>query len=152
MSLTSVCVVHSNVYALGNIHWIRYPTPVDPLLSTSPAIYMYHLVTSPSVHIPLATSGRYSSSIGKEPVANDRPISTSRRRLATSSLVSHTEQSIIIFPNALQGHKTVVLICCTIEWEPDITCTWEVWIFVLITTLYYHNYYWWKNCFLVSDL
>ena len=56
------------------------------------------------------------------------------RRSATSSEVSHTEQSSIIFSNVFQGHKTVVLVCCTIEWEPYIPCTWEVWIFVLITT------------------
>ena len=43
------------------------------------------------------------------------------RRSATSSLVSHTEQGSITFTNLLQGHKTVVLVYCTIEWEPD-TC------------------------------
>ena len=43
------------------------------------------------------------------------------RRSATSSLVSHTEQGIITFTNLLQVHKTVVLVCCTSEWEPD-TC------------------------------
>ena len=134
MSLTSVCVVHSNVYGLGNIHWIRYLTAVNPLLSTSPAIYTYHLVTPFSVHIPMATSSRYSTSIGKQPVANDRPTSTSIRRSTTSSEVSHAEQCSIT-TNVLKDNETVVLVCCIIEWEPNITCTWEVWIFNYHTLL-----------------
>ena len=35
---------------------------------------------------------------------------------ATSSQVSSAEQgSIIRFTNVLQGHETVVLVCCTIQ-------------------------------------
>ena len=122
MSLTPVCWVHSNVYFLVNIHWIRYFTAIDPILSTSSAVQTYHHLFSGSVEIPLLTTAGNSSSIGKEPVRV-------ARLFATSSLVSYTVKSIISFPNVLQGHTTVVLVCSTIEWEPDITCTWEVWMF-----------------------
>ena len=123
MSLTSACWVHSNVYGLGNVHWIRYHTAVDPIHSTSFTMQKYHHLTSGSVEIPLSTSAGNSSSIGKVPVPHCRPIFTSIR--ATSSEVSHTAQGIIPPTNVLQGHTTVVLVCCTTEWEPDITCTWE---------------------------
>ena len=126
MSLTSVSCVHSNVYGLCNIHWNRYLTAVDPLLSTSSTVQTYHHLTSGGVEIQHGTKvAGNSRSIGKVPVSQGKPI-PSIRTYATSSKVSHTEQSSIIFTNVLQGQETVVLVCCTIEWEPDITCTWEV--------------------------
>ena len=123
MSLTSVCCVHSNVYGLGNVHWIRYLTVVDPLLSTSSTLQSYLHLTSGYVEISLITSAGNCSSTGKVPVSFGRPIITSIRRPATSSEVSHTEQGIITFTNVLQGHTTVVLVCYISEGEPDITCT-----------------------------
>ena len=130
MSLTPAYWVHSNGYVLGNVHWIRYLTAVDPILSTSFAVQTYHHLTSGSVEIWLLTIAGNSSSIGQEPVPFGRPIHTIIRWSATSSLVSYTEKGIVIsFTNVLQGYTTVVLVYCTIEWEPDITCTWEVWIF-----------------------
>ena len=135
LTSTNVCCVHSNIYGLGNIHWIRYLTAVDSFHSTSSAIHTYHWMTSVSVHIPLVTYGRNSSSIGKEPVPKLRPIFNSKRTSTTSSLVSPAEQGGIIFStNPFQGHVTVVLVCCIIEWEPDITCTWEIWYVLIITT------------------
>ena len=122
MSLTPACWVHSNGYVLGNIHWIMYLTAVDPILSTLSAVQTYHHLISGSVEIPLLTTAENSSSIGKVPVPFGR-------LFVTSSLVSYTEKGIIPFTNVLQGHTTVVLVCSTIEWEPDITCTWEVWMF-----------------------
>ena len=118
MSLTSSCCVHSNVCDLENIHWIRYHTAVDPLHSTSYAVQTYPTLTSGSVETPLLINAGNFSSIWESPV------STSIKRIATSSEVSYTEQGIIPFTNVLQGHTTVVLVCCTSEWEPDITCTW----------------------------
>ena len=47
-------------------------------------------------------------------------------RSATSSQVSQAKQGSILFTNVLQGHNTVVLVCCTIQWEQDITCTQKV--------------------------
>ena len=126
MSLTSACCVHSNVYSLGDIHYIKYLTAVDPLLSTSCTMQSYHHLTSGSVEISLSTSAGNSRSIGKEPVPYGRPC-TSIRRPATSSEVSPAEQgSIIVITNVLQGHITVVLVCYISEGEPDITCTKEV--------------------------
>ena len=124
MPLTGACCVHSNVNGLGNICWITYLTAVDPLHSTSSAAYTYHHLTSGSVEFPLATIAGYFSSIGKEPVSWGRSI-PNIWMCATSSEVSYTEQGISPFTNVLQGHTTVVLVCCTSEWEPDITCTWK---------------------------
>ena len=118
ISLTTACVVHSNVYFLDNIHWIGYLTAVDPLHSTSSAVQTYHHVTSGSVEFPPSISAGKSSFIRKEPV------STNIRGWATSSEVSHADQGIIPFINVLQGHTTVVQVCCTSEWEPNIPCTW----------------------------
>ena len=119
LSLTSlsVCsIVHSNVYGLGDTHCIRYHTTVDSFLSTSPPLQTYYTLTSCSVEVPLDITGRNSSSIGEEPVPQGRlPNGISKRRSATSSLVSYTEQGIISFTNVLQGHNTVVLVCCTSE-------------------------------------
>ena len=139
MSLTPACCVHSNVYVLVDVHWIRYLAAVDPILSTSSAVQTYHHLISGSVEIPLLTTAGNSSSIGKEPVPIASPIFSNIRwtRFATSSLVSYTVQGII--PNVLQGHTTVVLVCCTIEWEPDITCTWEIWIFDRMYKLYIYS-------------
>ena len=128
MSLTSVCWVHSNVYGLDIIHWIWYLTTVDPLHSTSFTLQNYHHLTSGSVEIPPSTSAGNSRSVGKEPVPCGRPIITNIRRPTTSSEVSHTEQGITTFTNVLQEHITVVLVYCISEGEPDITCTWEVWV------------------------
>ena len=119
--LTSAGWVHSNVYGLYLIHCIRYLTAVEPFLSTSSAKQTYHHLTSGSVEIPLATWTGNSSSIGKEPVPN----SITTRRSATISYISSAEQAIITFTNVLQSNDTVVLVDCTIEWEPDITCTRE---------------------------
>ena len=120
MSLTSACCVHSNVDGLGNICWIRYLTVVDPLHSISSAVHTYRHINSGSVEIRLVTSTENSRFIGKKTVSWGRSI-----RSATSTEISYTEQGIIPFTNVLQGHTTVVLVCCTIEWEPDITCTWK---------------------------
>ena len=128
MSLTSACCVHSNVYGLVNIHWIRYLTAVDPIHSTSSTMQKYHHRLSVSVEIPLCcidTLVGNSSCIGKEPVPYGRPVFTSML-LATSSEVSHTEQSIALYTNVLQGYDTVVQICFIIEWELNITCTQKV--------------------------
>ena len=133
MSLTPACWVHSNGYVLGNVHRIRYLTAVDPILSISFAVQTYHHLTSGSVEIPLLTIAGNSSSIGKEPVPIARPIFTSIRWSATRSFVRYTVQGIISFTNVLQGHTTVVLVFSTIEWEPDITCTW---IFDRMCTFY----------------
>ena len=102
---------------MGNIYWIRYLTAVDPLLSTSSAVQTYHHLTSGSVEIPLLNTAKNSSFIGEEPVRF--------ASLVTSSLVTYAVQGIITFTNVLQEHNTVVVVCCTIEWEPDITCTWK---------------------------
>ena len=72
--------------------------------------------TSGSEEIPLATHTGNSSSIGEEPV----PYGTIMWMLATSSLVSYTEQGIITFTDVLQGHITVVLVWFTFEY-----CSWE---------------------------
>ena len=115
--LTSTCWVHSNVYALGDIHCIRNLTAVDPFHSTSFAVHTYHHLTSVSVEIPLATCTGNSSSIGKEPVPyGTLPHFTSIRRSATSSLGSYAEQGIITFTNVFQGHIAVVLVWCTSEY------------------------------------
>ena len=133
LTSTSVYIVHSNVYGLGNIHWVRYLTAVDPFHSTFSAVHIHHHVTSGYVDVCLLVwwcinnhpgSTGNSSSIGKVPVSQCWH-SPSKITCATSTLVCSAEQGIIIFTNVLQGHTTVVLVCCTIEWEPDITCTWE---------------------------
>ena len=138
MSLTSACCAHSNVYGLGNICWIRYLTAVHPLLSISSAVHTYHLIKSGSVEICLVTSTENFRFIGKEPVSFGRSIPT-RWRLATSSEISYAEQGIIPFTNVLQGHTTVVLVCCTFEWEPDITRTWKESDTNVTTMLMYSN-------------
>ena len=145
LTSTSVCCVHSNVYDLGNIHRSWYLTAVDPFHSTSSAIQTYYWLTSVSVEIPLATFGRNSSSIGEKPVTSCWSHSTIIRRHTTCSLIGHAEQgSIIVITNVLQSHDTVVLVHCTIEWEPDITCTWEclMYSFAYVTSknLYSHTY------------
>ena len=136
MSLTPACCVHSNVYGLFNVHWIRYLTAVDSILSTLFAVQTYHHLTSGSVLVTIAGN---SSSIGKEPVPIVSPIYTNIRWFATSSLVSYTVQGIILFTNVLQGYTTVVLVCSTIEWEPDITYTWEIWMFDRMYKLYIYS-------------
>ena len=68
MSLTSACVVHSNVYGLGNIHWIRYFTAVDPIFSTSSMVHKHHHISSGSVEIPVVALTGNSGSIRVEPV------------------------------------------------------------------------------------
>ena len=121
--LTSTCIVYSNVYALVN-SCIGYLTVVDSVHSTSPPDHTYHTRTSVSVEVPLLTTVRNSSTIGVVPVTQD----TFTWRLSTWTaccIVSLTEQgSAITFTNVLQGYKTVVLVSCTSEWEPD-TCTSE---------------------------
>ena len=119
VSLTSVCCVNSNGYCLGNTCCIRYRTTVDSSHSTSPAVQTYHTSTSASENIPPDTIARNSSSIGEEPV----PYGITIRMSTTSRLVSYTEQDTITFTNVLQGHKTVVLVGCTSEPEPDVTFT-----------------------------
>ena len=121
--LTSVCCVHSNIYHLDNIKCIRYLTVVYPILSTSHPLQKYHTLTSGSVKAPLHTNARNSSSIGEEPVPYHRSI-TIISTSATSNLVCQADQVITTFTNVLQDHNTVVLVCCTIEREVDITWTW----------------------------
>ena len=79
MSLTGAYCVHSNVYGVDNIRWIRYLTAVDPLLSTSSAVQIHHRLTSGSIEIPLLSwcainspTGNFSP-IGKEPVSEESP-------------------------------------------------------------------------------
>ena len=120
--LTSACVVHSNVHGLGSIHWIKYFTAVDPFHFTFSAVHLYHHLTSGSIEVPWIPTGN-SSATGKEPVSW-RIFSI--RRSATSSQVCHAKQGNILFTNVLQGHETVVLVCCTIQWEQDITCMQKV--------------------------
>ena len=120
--LTSACWVHSNVYGLGAIHCMRYQTAVDPFHSTSSALHTYYHLTSVSEEIWLTSWTRNPTSIGEIPVPYGIP---HFRRLATISVVSYADQGIATFTNLLQGHTTVVLACCTIEWEPDLTSTWE---------------------------
>ena len=125
LTSTSVCCVHSNVYGLDNIQWIRYLTVVDPILSTSSAAQTYPHLTPGSVEIPSSTTAKNSSFIGKEPVPS-RHAFTGIRMSATGSEVSHTEQGVIIsFTNVLEGHTTVVVVCFISEWEPHISYTWE---------------------------
>ena len=78
MSLTTACVVHSNVDGLVNIHCIRYLTVVDPLLSTSSTVHTYrHMhLTSASVDFWIVISAENSSSIRKVPVPSDKHIYT----------------------------------------------------------------------------
>ena len=126
--LTSACTVHSNIYGLCNFCWVRYLTAVDSILSTFSAIQIYHHLTSVHIEIPrsIRLLTRNCSSIGEEPNFQGSLIFTSIISLATSCKVSHAEQSSVIsFTNVLQGHETVVLVCCTIEREPDISQTWE---------------------------
>ena len=118
LALTSVSWVHSKVYGLDNIHCIRYLTAVDSSHPTCPPVKKYHTLTCGCMEVPLGTTARNCSSI------EEVPVPYSIRSLATGSLVSYTAQGINTFTNLLQGHKTVVLICCTSEWEPD-TCTGE---------------------------
>ena len=97
--LTSVCCIHSNVYGLGDIQCIRYLTAVDSILTpTGSSVQIYHHMTSCAVDVRLITTARNPSSIGGVPVPQVRPT------LATITIVSHTEQDIIIiFTNVLQG-------------------------------------------------
>ena len=118
VSLTGTCWVHSNVCGLIITLFIRYHTVVNSILSTSPPVQKYHHLTSCSVEVPLLTTARNSSSIGKEPVP-------SGWRSTTRSIVSHTAQGIFIFTNVVRSHETVVIECCTFECEPNRTCTRE---------------------------
>ena len=83
----------------------------------------YHTLMSTSVKAPLHFNARNSCSIGEEPVPYHRSI-TIINTSATSNLVCQAEQGITTFTNILQGHNTVVLVCCTFEREADITWTW----------------------------
>ena len=122
--LTSPYCVHSNIYGLGNIHWIRYLTAVDAILSTSSMVQKYHHFTSGPVKSSIRIAiGRNPSSIGKVPVPSARSTFTNVRVSTTSSEVSPAQKGIIT--NVLQGHDTVVLECFISEREPDITCNWE---------------------------
>ena len=114
--LTSACCVHSNVYGLSDIQLIKYLTAVNSILSTSPPLQKYYHLISGSAEVPLVIAGRNFSSIREEPIPKGRLFATSR-------VLSHTEQATNTFTNILQGHKTVVPVCCTIEREPN-TSTW----------------------------
>ena len=85
---------------------------VDPIHSTSSAVQTYHHLTSVSEEICIVTRAEDSSFIGKKPA---RSHITSKGRVATRSLIGHAQQGISLFTNVLQGHKTVVLVGCTIE-------------------------------------
>ena len=106
--LTSLCYVHSNVYGLGSIHCIKYLPAVYSIHSTSPAIYRTIYV----VEIPPNNLAGNSSSIGVEPVRYDR-----------TAVTRFFAIKVITFTNVLQSHKTVVLVGCTSEPAPGITCT-----------------------------
>ena len=106
--LTSLCCVHSNVYCLSDIHCIKYLTMVYSIHSTSPALHFPMYV----VEIPPNNLAGNSSFIGEEPVPYDR---TGTR--------SYAREAITIIANVLQSHKTVVLVGCTSEPAPGITCT-----------------------------
>ena len=69
MSLTSACVVHSNVDDLENLRCIRYLAVVDPIHSTFSAVHTYHHTTSTSVEIPIVASIGNSGSIGVDPAS-----------------------------------------------------------------------------------
>ena len=103
---TNACCVHSNVYGLGNVHWIRYLTPVDPFHSTSSVVQTYHHMMCIHVEITKSTtvgiSGNFRS-IGKKPVPYDGPIFILIIFSTRSNWVCNTEQGIIIFTNVLQG-------------------------------------------------
>ena len=105
--LTSLCCVHSNVYGLGSIHCIKYLPAVYSIHSTSPAIHIIPTV----VEIPPNNLAGKSSSIGEEPVRYDRAVTC------------FSAIEAITFTNVLQSHKTVVLVGCTSEPTPGITCT-----------------------------
>ena len=50
--LTTVCSIHSNVYGLGDIQYIRYLTAVDSILiPTSSSVQIYHHMTSCAVDV-----------------------------------------------------------------------------------------------------
>ena len=87
---------------------------VDSFLSTSSPLQTHYALTSCSVEVPPVTTDRNSTSIGEPPVPQGR-LPNGIRRSATSNLVSQEEQGIISFTNVLQGHKTVVLVCYTVE-------------------------------------
>ena len=118
MSLTSACCVHSNVYGLGSFHRVLYLIMVDPILSTSSAVQSYHRPTFGSIEIPLLSCCFISSHTGNSSPIGKEPVSW---RSPSKIKSSYTEQAIIPFTNVLQGHTTVVLVCCTSEWEPH-TC------------------------------
>ena len=69
MSLTSACVVHSNVDGLANIYCITYLAVVDPIQSTFSAVHTYHHTTSAYVEIPVFALTGNSGSIGVEPAS-----------------------------------------------------------------------------------
>ena len=78
-----------------------------------------------NVEIAKSTTGGISGnfrSIGIKPVPYDGPIFILTMLSPTSSWVCNAEKGIIPFTNVLQGHDTVILVCCTIEWELNITC------------------------------
>ena len=117
MSLTSACVVHSNVYGLANFHCIRYLTVVDPILSSSPTMHKHHHITSGSVEIPL-TANSGSIRVG--------PVPQSIGTVATKIQVSFAEQCQgLPHTNVLQVHKTIVLVYFVSEQEAQISSTWE---------------------------
>ena len=63
-----------------------------------------------------------SGSIGVEPVTQDTP-PWNLVTCTAQCVVSQAEQSITIFTDIIQGHKTIVLVCSTIEREPEtLTC------------------------------
>ena len=67
---------------------------------------------SVSVETPLATLTGDFSSIRKKPVSYGvAAISV----VATVIYASSAVQGITVFTNILQGHDTVVLVCCTIK-------------------------------------
>ena len=114
--LTSACCVHSNVYGLSNIRCIMYHTVVDSIFSTFPPVQTQKHLTSCSVKVPVHSTAKNPSSVRKIPVPKGRlPHYTGIRKSATKRLVSYTGQGINTFTNILQGHKTVVLVCCAIE-------------------------------------
>ena len=77
-------------------------------------------MTSCSVKVPVVTTARNSSSIGEEPVPSGTP-PTIIKISATITVVGYTEQGMTTLTDVLQEHKTIVLVCFTIEFKLDAT-------------------------------
>ena len=100
---------------MGDIQLVGYLTAVDSRYSNLSSVQMYHYLISGSVEVQTVTTAINSGSIGKIPVSSVIINCTSVKILTTNRLLNHAEQGITTFTNVLQGHETVVLVCCTVE-------------------------------------